>query len=583
MSHAVNRAEEFLTREGAFRLGELLTEAFHPKTRTLSQTAAVDLPAAIRLLQSVDDEIPPAMEKVLKQDSFGRLVDAFGEALRAGKNIFFTGCGSTGRLSILLEAAWRRCWREIKKVSPEMRELEDRVFSVMAGGDFALIKAVEGYEDFPDFGRYQLRRMGVGPGDVVIAITEGGETPFVIGTAWEGIDAGAKVFFVYNNPTELLRRHVKRSREVIEEPRITKLDLTTGPMAITGSTRMQATTAELFIVGSALEIALVRVSRASRPRSRARCPRHFKQRELSDYLRLLSELIKQLSSDEAVDMLAAATAFEEDIYRRQGFVTYFADKFLLDVLTDTTERSPTFMLPAFRKQDDNLSPRSWAFVKDPFRSTKDAWRELLQREPRGLDWERDVYERMKAPEILLAQPPKLDNTEIHKFMVGCEPDPSRTDATDSALVVVGIGNEDHLIQAALKKFGSQYKKTAAIIVAPTDSAGATDETFCFPCTLADSPLQLWHHLAVKLVLNTLSTATMVRMDRVIGNAMVWLSPSNKKLIDRGCRLIAQQTSCSYEQACIALHEALEEVESGQQQGKEVPSPVAWAIERIQSE
>jgi N-acetylmuramic acid 6-phosphate etherase len=72
------------------------------------------------------------------------------------------------------------------------------------------------------------------------------------------------------------------------------------------------------------------------------------------------------------------------------------------------------------------------------------------------------------------------------------------------------------------------------------------------------------------------------MDRVIGNAMVWLSPSNKKLIDRGCRLIAQQTNCSYEQACIALYKALEEVESGQRQGKEVPSPIALAIERIQS-
>ena len=104
MSNAIKKAEEFLTREKEFRLGELLTEAFHPKTRTLSQTAAVDLPAAIRLLQSVDDEIPPVMEKVLKQDSFRQLVDAFEEALSAGKNIFFTGCGSTGRLSILLEA-----------------------------------------------------------------------------------------------------------------------------------------------------------------------------------------------------------------------------------------------------------------------------------------------------------------------------------------------------------------------------------------------------------------------------------------------------------------------------------------------
>jgi len=579
MSDAVKKAEEFLTREKEFRLGELLTEAFHPKTRMLSQTAAVDLSAAIRCLQSVDDEIPHAMEKVLRQDSFGRLVDAFGEALGAGKNIFFTGCGSTGRLSILLEAAWRRFWREIKKVSPEMNDMENRVFSVMAGGDFALIKAVEGYEDFPDFGRYQLRRMGVGSGDVVVAITEGGETPFVIGTAWEGLDAGANVFFVYNNPTELLCRHVKRSREVIEEPRITRLDLTTGPMAIAGSTRMQATTAELFIVGSALEIAMVRFLRQKLSPSDAEKLREYRPDE---YHRRLCDLLGQISSDEAVDMLAAATAYEEDIYHRHGLVTYFADEFLLDVLTDTTERSPTFMLPAFRKQDDNLSPLSWAFVKDPLRTTKDAWCELLQREPRGLDWGRDVYDRMNAPANLKANPPKLDNTEIHKFMIGCEPDPSRTDATDSALVVVGIGNEDKLISTALDKFGSQYKKTAALIIGPAEAAGTPDETFRFPCTLIDSPLKLWHHLAVKLVLNTLSTATMVRMDRVIGNAMVWLSPSNKKLIDRGSRLIAQQTGCSYERACIALHEALEEVELGQQQGKEVPSPVALAIDRIQS-
>ena len=581
MSDAVQKAEEFLTREGAFRLGQLLTEVFHPKTKTLSQTAAVDLPAAIRMLQSVDDEIPPAMEKVLKLDSFGRLVDAFGEALSAGKKIYFTGCGATGRLSILLEAAWRRFWREIKQVSPDMSEMEDRVFSVMAGGDFALIKSVEGYEDFPDFGRYQLRQMGVEPGDVVVAITEGGETPFVIGTAWEGLDTGAKVFFVYNNPTELLCQHVERSRKVIEEPQITKLDLTTGPMAITGSTRMQATTAELFIVASALEIALVRfLQQRLSPLDAERF--HLQEHSPDEYHRRLCDLLEQLSSGEAVDMLAAATAFEEDIYRRQGLVTYFADEFLLDVLTDTTERSPTFMLPAFRKNDDNISPRSWAFVKDTFRSTKNAWRELLQREPRGLDWGRKVYEKLNAPENLLARPPKLDNAEIYKFMIGNEPDPSRIDAADSALVVVGVGNEDRLIRAALEKFGPQYKKTAAIIVGQADAAGAADKTFRFPCNLADSPLRLWHHLAVKLILNTLSTATMVRMDRVIGNAMVWLSPSNKKLIDRGSRLIVQQTGCSYEQACIALHEAMEEVTTRQRQGREVPSPVALAIERLQS-
>ena len=106
-------------------------------------------------------------------------------------------------------------------------------------------------------------------------------------------------------------------------------------------------------------------------------------------------------------------------------------------------------------------------------------------------------------------------------MIGNEPDPSRTDAPDSALVVVTAGGQtDCLIRTALQKFGSRYKKTAALIVGSADVAAPTDETFRFPCSLSDSPLQLWHHLAVKLILNTLSTATMVRMGRVIGNAMV---------------------------------------------------------------
>jgi len=561
-------------------LGELLTESSHPKTKRLSQTAAVDLPAAIRLLQSVDDDIPLAMEKVLGQDSYRQLIEVFGEAMQTGKRIFFTGCGATGRLSILLEAAWRRFWRTFGEECPS---LADSVFSVMAGGDFALIKSVEGYEDFPDFGRYQLRERGVGPGDVVVAITEGGETPFVIGTAWEGLDAGARVFFVYNNPTELLCRHVERSREVIEEPRITNIDLTTGPMAITGSTRMQATTAELFVVGSALEIALVRFLRQRSSGGRA-AKLAVTEHESGDYLRRLSELLVQLSSCESVDTLARATAFEESIYRRQGLVTYAADSFLLDVLTDTTERSPTFMLPAFRKRGDNLSPRSWAFVKDPFHPTEQAWHSLLQRPPRGLEWGDEVYKELNAPAGTNANPPKLDNFEIYKFMIGNEVDPSRTDAPDSALVAVAArGDADHLTRMALEKFGGPYKKTAALTIGTEKAETGADETFHFSFSLADSPLRLWHHLAVKLVLNTLSTATMVRMDRVIGNAMVWLSPSNKKLIDRGSRLIAQETESSYEQACIALHEAIDEVETGRQQGREVPSPVALAIERLGGE
>jgi N-acetylmuramic acid 6-phosphate etherase len=128
----------------------------------------------------------------------------------------------------------------------------------------------------------------------------------------------------------------------------------------------------------------------------------------------------------------------------------------------------------------------------------------------------------------------------------------------------------------------QFARTAAITFGPVARPLDVDEHIHIPRDLPESPLRLWEHLAIKLILNTLSTATMVRMGRVIGNAMVWVSPSNKKLIDRGCRLIAQETGCTYEHACEVLHEAMEELTERDKRGEEIPSPVALAIERIQS-
>ena len=46
--------------------------------------------------------------------------------------------------------------------------------------------------------------------------------------------------------------------------------------------------------------------------------------------------------------MAALAERESQIYEGGGRVTYLASRFLLDVFSDTTERSPTFMLPPFR-------------------------------------------------------------------------------------------------------------------------------------------------------------------------------------------------------------------------------------------
>ncbi len=590
-SHNSAEAEAacFLKEETAFRLGSLLTESAHPKTLKLGETASVDTAEAIRLLQSVDEDIPPAARRMFESPEFTGLTDAFLTAMRNRKKLFFTGCGSTGRLSILLETAWRSFWRKLKQLHPALTDtpldLENHAFSVMAGGDFALIKAVEGFEDYPAFGRFQLKELGIEKDDVVVAITEGGETPFVIGTAWEGVAAGAHVFFVFNNPASLLKEHVVRSDEVLEDPRITSIDLSTGPMAVTGSTRMQATTIELLFAGAALESALTSFLKPHLPAdllSECGCI----QRNAVDYPPLFEQLLHELETGPAVDNLAAFTDFETELYRKKGLVTYAVDSLLLDVLTDTTERSPTFMLPPFRAKDDTTNaPPSWAFVKNPFRSSTEAWNHMLQRDPRGLAWGKEVYSQLNAPCALQEQPPRLGKDSILQFRIGNENDPSRTSAVASAIICIARDAEElKRLQGNLNREG--FTKQAAVCI-NRDAFESPSETgaprFLFPCSLIASPLRLWHHLAVKLILNTVSTASMAAIGRVRGNAMIWLSPSNKKLIDRGSRLIAQLAGCSYETACVALHKAMQEVEARTKAGtgEQVPSPVALAIDQLE--
>ena len=83
-------------------------------------------------------------------------------------------------------------------------------------------------------------------------------------------------------------------------------------------------------------------------------------------------------------------------------------------------------------------------------------------------------------------------------------------------------------------------------------------------------------VGVKMLLNALSTATMVRLGRVLGNRMIWVVPSNLKLIDRSVRYIKDLASVSYEDACRALFEVMEYVEPRRVAGQAYPAPVGVA-------
>lgn len=623
------QAKHFIENETAFRLGILPTENPHPKTENLSRIIAKETAAGVANLFEVDQDITLIVPRVIETDHFDRLVAAMVQSVLSRRHIFFTGCGATGRLAILLEATWRRFWEPLLEAKPELNcafpNILDTVIGLMAGGDHALIRSVEGFEDSLELGRFQIAEAGLGFGDTVVAVTEGGETSFVIGTAWQGVDARAATFFVYNNPTDILRENIERSRAIIDSPAVTTLDLFTGPMAITGSTRMQATTAELLILGAAIEKALHELL-CHHLTDEELAEWHLADRSAADYADGFSTLLDEISSKKNIETIAQLVEWEEKIYKKDGILTYMADVCLLDILTDTTERAPTFRLPPFRKCDDTTSEPSWAFVKHPCFPTPEAWHDILRRKPRGLDWPQKVYHDLGVPESIYQNVPSLNTEELIKYQIGNEPDPTlllgtQGDANsdpESGLAMLLTADEmvvrsEHRTKfnTVFAEFAKEYRQTATICVGAIsesqqgpeehgpkeDGDGSegdvlgqdipslcqTENCFHIVCDLNHSkrsPIRLWDRLAVKLVLNLMSTATMTRLNRVEGNLMVHVASSNKKLIDRSTRQVMRLAKVDYETACIAIHRAMHAVDKLCRDVEGAISPVTLAVKEL---
>jgi N-acetylmuramic acid 6-phosphate etherase len=598
---SIKRSDEFLKICDQFKLGVLTTESSHPVTAELSQTAKRDVAAALGLLFDVDADVVRKYREFAESGRARGIADTLLVALRAGGKVFFTGCGSTGRLSIQLNSIWRDFWQKQRarglKCSPTAEDFENRAFSVMAGGDFALIKSVEGFEDFTAFGKRQIGDLGVSAKDVVFAITEGGETSFVIGTAWKGLEVGAKVFFVYNNPDDVLCQYVQRSREVIQEPRIEKINLTTGPMGITGSTRMQATTSELAVMMTVLEMVLRDLMTELEPNGPCALPSDAVP---AQFLSKLTEMHATLKSPALLSQLAKLTTLEESVYRSGHKNNYFADAFGIDLLTDTTERSPTYCSPPFRKFDDTTATESWAFLYVPYAQSEQAWERIIKRKPNCVEWSENTVRELvgdeKAPrtnEIVR----KISYKELMRFKVGLDGLQYRPlGKGDCAVGVVSEAEKDSLLSPkgfhrvqleAARKAGAQ---TGLVYFGRANSLKEVGEavaqwnpecvTVLVPVPETDFLLEGPTRLGVKTLLNTLSTCTMVRLGRVMGNYMIWVVASNLKLIDRATRYIQRLTNLDYQAANRMLFEVVEYIEPRMKADQAYPPVVGVAVMRV---
>jgi N-acetylmuramic acid 6-phosphate etherase len=201
----------------------------------------IDQMSTLEMLQVINQEditVPLIIRDNLNQ--IAQAVDLIYEQLKEGGSLIYVGAGTSGRLG-LLDAF--ECPPTFG-VSPRM------VRGVIAGGEKALLGAVEENEDAYEEGRLAIQENGITASDVVVGLSASGLTPFVLGALDEASNRKAKTMAIINNPNPDLAK--KCDSVIVCE---------TGPEVITGSTRMKAGTSQKLILNMISTLVMIKLGK----------------------------------------------------------------------------------------------------------------------------------------------------------------------------------------------------------------------------------------------------------------------------------------------------------------------------------
>ena len=149
--------------------GHLATEQRNAAAAAID---ALSVEATLRLMNTQDMEVPLALRKAIP--ALTKLIEAVVAGMRQGGRLIYCGAGTSGRLGVL----------DASECPPTFCSDPDQVVGLIAGGDGALRKAVEGAEDQRDGAVPALEKLKLAEHDTLIGIAAGGTTPYV----WGAID-----------------------------------------------------------------------------------------------------------------------------------------------------------------------------------------------------------------------------------------------------------------------------------------------------------------------------------------------------------------------------------------------------------
>jgi N-acetylmuramic acid 6-phosphate etherase len=200
----------------------------------------MSMTAAIRLMLSEEAKVPGALLRQRRQ--IAAAIRLIVRAFRAGGRLFYVGAGTSGRLGVL----------DASECPPTFRTPPEMVQGIIAGGDVALRRSVEGAEDDREAGAKALKRSLVTRKDVVVGIAASGTTPFVWGALGHAMKRGCKTILVCFNP-HLAIPAGSRPAVIIAG--------NLGPEVLTGSTRLKAGTATKVVLNLFTTLAMVQLGK----------------------------------------------------------------------------------------------------------------------------------------------------------------------------------------------------------------------------------------------------------------------------------------------------------------------------------
>ncbi len=228
--------ERSFPMEGEARgLETLTTEKRNSSTLELDTMSPLEI---LRVMNQEDEKIPGAIAPHLEELS--RVVEWGVLSLKEGGRLVYMGAGTSGRLGIL----------DASECPPTFGVSPSQVVGLMAGGERAITRAVEGAEDRLDLGEEDLKGIGLTRQDLVIGLSASGRTPYVLGGLLYAGRLGCKTVAISCNENSCLGREASLG-----------IDISLGPEVLTGSTRLKAGTAQKMVLNMISTAVMVRLGK----------------------------------------------------------------------------------------------------------------------------------------------------------------------------------------------------------------------------------------------------------------------------------------------------------------------------------